>query len=70
MVKATPNYRFGRYAGAGPARRQLVLVIVLMALAAAAGFVWGQHYGYRQGRNDIMKQIEQQLNAAPAAPGV
>jgi hypothetical protein len=39
MVKATPNYRFGRYAGAGPARRQLVLVIVLMALAAAAGFV-------------------------------
>lgn len=60
MVKLTPNY----------ARRRLLFVIVLTALAATAGFVWGQHYGYRQGRNDVMKQVEQRLNAAPPSPAV
>jgi hypothetical protein len=45
-------------------------MIVLTALAAAAGFVWGQQYGYRQGRNDMMKQVEQRLNADPASPHV
>jgi hypothetical protein len=59
-VKPTLNYP----------HRRLVLVIVLTALAAAAGFVWGQRYGYRQGRSDVMKQVEQRLNAAPPSPRV
>jgi len=70
MVKPTPNYRTAERPAAVPHYRRLVLVIVLTALAAAAGFVWGQRYGYRQGRNDVMRQIEQRLNAAPLSPGV
>ncbi|MBC3795032.1 hypothetical protein [Spirosoma utsteinense] len=52
------------------ARRRLFLMIVVTALAAAAGFAWGQQYGYRQGRNDVLKQVEQRFNAAPVSPHI
>jgi hypothetical protein len=60
MEIITPNYTL----------RRLLLMVVLTALAAAGGFACGQQYGYRQGRNDVMKQVEQRLNAAPVSPRI
>lgn len=57
MPEKIPNY----------ARRRLLLMIVLIALGTATGFIWGQQYGYRQGTNDMIRHIEQRLNSPPAA---
>ena len=47
------------------AKRRLYLLISLSVLAALAGFLWGQQYGYSQGKADTLKLIEQRLNQPP-----
>lgn len=45
--------------------RRLGLLLGVCLLAALAGFVWGQHYGYSQGRADTLKAIEHRMNQQP-----
>jgi hypothetical protein len=41
------------------AARRLYLLICMSLLAGVAGFVWGQRYGYSQGKTDMLRLIEQ-----------
>lgn len=45
--------------------RRLILMLILTVLGFAAGFVWGNAYGYSQGKADVMKAIEDKLNTTP-----
>ena len=42
--------------------RRLILMLILTLLGFAAGFFWGNEYGYNQGKADVMKAIEDKLN--------
>ncbi|MCK8495876.1 hypothetical protein M0L20_28680 [Spirosoma sp. RP8] len=51
--------------------RRLILMILLVLLGFAAGFVWGNQYGYGQGKLDTVKAIEKRFNAPePTAPRI
>ncbi|MDB5243716.1 MAG: hypothetical protein JWP57_4342 [Spirosoma sp.] len=50
--------------------RRLALIVVMILFAALASFLWGQQYGYEQGKADTMKAIENRLNEKKSSPTV
>ena len=50
-MPTTPTYR----------NRRLLLMVLLLLLGVATGYVWGRMIGYEQGKADTIRAIEQKL---------